>query len=777
MTTVTAMTESRAPGFAGNITDLLATSTPAWPENLRPPVGAPNVVVMLVDDMGYSDIGPFGSEIPTPHLDAVAAEGARLTDFHVTPTCSPTRAALLTGCNSHAVGMGAVANVDTGFPGYAAELPPNQPTWAETLRGHGYSTMAIGKWHLCRESDMHSAGNRHSWPLQRGFDQYYGFLEAQTSLHEPHQLYEGNSPVNIDQYPEGYYLTDDLTNRAVEMIADARASDPTKPFAMYYAHAAVHVPMHVKPADLARFRGKYAEGWDIIRARRLARQQELGVMPPELGLPPLTEELGYDIPVWDDLTDDGKALAARHMEGYAAMVGTIDESVGRLREVLGRLGELENTIFIFLSDNGASGGGGHDVGTFNHLRNLDRSRKPNNEERIAEDLPRLDEIGGPASWPQYASGWATTANTPFRRHKFSTYRGGHQVSFLMSWPAGLPETAGAIRNQYAHVTDLAPTILELIGLPVATERNGLAARPLDGVSMAGILRSADATSDHTEQYYECLGERAYYAGDWEAVAARTPMTPFESDRWELFDTAADPTQLDDLAAEHPERVEALIAAWREAAEQNQVFPLADGSPLHWFQRDPLEARFATPITLLPETPTLERFRASQLIDGRSFEFKAELAGYQAGDEGVLLAHGGQESGYVVYIEDGLLHLVQNAWGQMIAAEPVTVPVGARSIRVRVEAPGKARWVASIEIDGHSVRDGVELVQLSWLVPFSGLHVGAMRRSPVSAALRARHGSFPYSGQLSRITFRPGDFAPDAMSMMIEQFKLMGAATQ
>lgn len=765
------------PGFAGTITDALATSTPAWPARPTPPKGAPNVIVMLVDDMGYSDIGPFGSEIPTPHLDAVASEGARFTDFHVTPTCSPTRASLMTGCNSHAVGMGAVANVDTGFPGYSAELAENQPTIAEMLGQHGYATMAIGKWHLCRESDMHSAGDRHSWPLQRGFDQFYGFLEAQSNLHFPHQLYNGNSPLHIDQYPEGYYLTDDLTDRAIAMIADTKAADPAKPFAMYYAHAAVHAPMHVKAEDIAKFRGQYAQGWDEVRERRLARQKELGVLPEATEMAPLDDELGYDVPAWDDLTEDGKLLAARHMEGYAAMIGTIDESVGRIRDVLERLGELENTIFVFFSDNGASGGGGGDVGVLNHLGNLDRSRKLNTAERISEELPRIDEIGGPTTWPQYATAWATTSNTPFRRHKFSTYRGGHQVSFLMSWPAGLPEAAGAIRHQYAHVTDLLPTVMDLIGLPITTTRHGLDARPLDGTSMAPLLRDGDAASGHTEQYYECLGERAYYAGAFEAVAARKPMTPFSEDRWELFDTQADLTQLNDLAEEFPEKVEQLVAAWREAAEDNQVFPLADGSPLHWFLRDPADARFATEVTLIPETPALERFRASGLIDGRSFSFEVDLVDFTTADEGVLLAHGGQEAGYLLYIEDGLLHLEQNSWGRMLAAEPVPLREGTAKIRVNIDAPGGAVWLASITVDGELVRSGVEFTLLSWLVPFSGLYVGAMKRSPVSWELYQRRGTFAYTGKFSKITFTPGKLAPDAMALMLDFFRKMGMNTQ
>lgn len=776
-------------GFDGLITEALNTARPAWPQRPRPDRrqsgGAPDVVVMLVDDMGYSDIGAFGSEIPTPHLDAVAAEGARLTDFHVTPTCSPTRASLLTGCNSHAVGMGAVANVDDGFPGYAAELPANQPSMAEAFRDSGYATMAIGKWHLCREQDMHAAGDRHSWPLQRGFDQYYGFLEAQANLHAPAQLYEGNSPVATEEYPEGYYLTDDLTDRAVSMIAEAHAADPGKPMMMYYAHAAVHSPMHIKDGAAEEFRGRYDVGWEQVRATRRRRQDELGVVPAAAGTGPMDEDGGPDVPTWDSLSGDGKRLAARHMENYAAMVVSIDESVGRIRDIQRRLGRLENTIFVFLSDNGAAGGGGGDVGMFNFLANLDRSRRLSTDERIAEEIDRIDELGGPASWPHYAAAWATVANTPFRRHKFSTYRGGHQVSFLMSWPAGLGELGaenhgeGAVRHQYAHVTDLFPTLADLAGVDVPTSRGGRDARSLDGTSMAPALRSPDAPGSHGDQYYECLGERAYYAGEFELVARRTPVTPFSEDRWALYRPDEDPVQLDDLADQHPDVVADLVARWEAAAADNMVYPMSNGSPLHFFQRDPAEERLACETVLVPETPPMERFRASQLIDGRSFTIDVDLGpdGYRPGDAGALYAQGGQESGFVLYILDGAVRVEQNAWGRATSTPSAAVPAGARRIRLRIDAPGRHRWLASIEIDSDEVVTDAALTQLSWLVPFSGAVAGRMQRSPVSSTLHRSHGMFAYSGEWEKVTVRPGEHAPDAPALMLDAIREMGAATQ
>lgn len=785
-------------GFGGKIAEDLPSATPSWPDRPhadRGPDGgpggpAPDVIVMVVDDMGYSDIGPFGSEIPTPNLDAVAAEGATLTDFHVTPTCSPTRASLLTGCNSHAVGMGAVANVDDGFPGYAAELAENRPTMAEVFRGDGYATMAIGKWHLCREQDMHAAGSRHSWPVQRGFDQFYGFLEAQANLHHPAQLYEGNNPVHTTEYPEGYYLTDDLTDRATAMIAETHASDPTKPLMMYFAHAAVHVPMHIKPGAAGEHRGRYDAGWEAVRAERRARQDELGVMPADAGTAPLDDSTGPDVPSWNSLSGDGKRLAARHMENYAAMIGTIDESVGRIRDVQRRLGRLDNTIFVFVSDNGASGGGGGDVGIVNHLSNLNRAHNPGTDERIADEIGRLDEIGGPTTWPQYATGWATVANTPFRRHKFSTYRGGHQVPFLMSWPAGLGtlggerDGAGAVRHQYAHVTDLLPTVAELAGIEMSTTGSGRVARTLDGASMAPALRDPEAPSAHGDQYYECLGERAFYTpghgtGEWETVTDHTAATPFGADHWALYAVDRDPAQLEDVSAAHPDTVSDLAARFDDAALANGVYPMSNGSPLHFLQRDPAEERFVCETVLLPETPPLERFRASRLIDGRSFTADVEMGpgGYRPGDEGVLLSHGGQEAGYVLYVDRGYAVVEQNAWGAVIASEPATVPPGTRVLHLRIDAPGGHRWTATLEADGEPLGDGVEMLQLSWLVPFSGLSAGTMHRSPVSWRLYREHGMFPYTGRWDRIVVRPGAQAPDAPATMLDAIRTMGAPTQ
>ena len=318
------------PGFGGKIGRVISTSESWWPPRPTPAPDAPNIVIVLADDLGYSDLGCYGSEIPTPAIDALADRGVRYTNFHVTPLCSPTRAALLTGLNAHAAGMGFTANTDPGFPGYASELPRNQSSLAEILSAHGYATMAVGKWHLCREADLSIAGDTHSWPLQRGFDQFYGFLEALTDFHFPHQLFEGNNPVHIDQYPEGYYLTDDLTDRACRMIREVKTTDPDKPLFLYYAHGAVHAPLHAKAEDIARHRGNYDKGWDQLREERLARQKELGVVPADAELPPRNPEPNEDVRAWDSYAEPDRRVMARYMEVYAAMVESVDESVARI---------------------------------------------------------------------------------------------------------------------------------------------------------------------------------------------------------------------------------------------------------------------------------------------------------------------------------------------------------------------------------------------------------------------------------------------------------------
>ncbi len=757
--------------FEGKIGKVFATSEPWWPPRPQAPKGAPNVVVVLADDLGFSDFGCYGSEIPTPNVDATAAEGIRYTDFHVTPLCSPTRAALLTGCNSHAAGMGYVAHVDPGFPGYASELPENQPTLAEVMRANGYSTFMVGKWHLAKERDMSEAGDRRSWPLQRGFDEFYGFLEALTNFHHPHRMYDGNSVVQVDEYPEDYYLTDDLTDRAEQMIRETKAARPDKPFFLYYAHGAVHAPLHAKAADIERYRGWYDKGWDAIREERFARQQEMGIMPPGTELPPRNTEPGEDVRAWDSLSDKEKTLYARYMEVYAAMVDSIDESVGRLRAVLDELGELDNTIFIITSDNGASREG-KSAGTTSYFRDGGSSTRDVSDAVLDEAMAKLDEIGGPTTWPHYPRGWAMACNTPFRLYKITTFAGGHQVPLVLSWPSRISGDSQAFRRQYAHITDVLPTLVDLIGLTVPTQRNGLDAQPMAGRSMRAGIENPDAPSNHTEQYYECIGNRAFYRDGWEVVTFHQALTPFREDRWQLFHTENDPTQCHDLADEHPELVKELVSAWDDAAWENQVFPLYEGNRLKYYLKPPGLEAFTTPVRLSPKTPTLERWRASRLITGRSFRVVVDWS-YRRGDEGILVAHGGQEAGYVLYVEDECLHFLQNQFGEPRPLPPIPLGGSSTEVVLDVHAPGGGAWGVEVAVDGEQAASGDGFVQFAGFLPFEGIDVGVDRRSPVSWELYQRHGCFRFTGALHAVTYEPGPLAPDAEQRRIDEARRIG----
>ncbi len=387
------------------------------------------MVVILADDLGYADLGCYGSEIETPNLDRLAGAGLAYSNFHVTPMCSPTRASLLTGVQHHLAGFGTVAHSDAGFPGYAMELPATTATLPEILGAHGYATFMVGKWHLAKDSDISAAGPQHSWPCQRGFDRFYGFLDAFTNLHQPHRLTEDNHQVLVDRYPDDFYLTDDLTDHAVAMIRESKASNPDKPFFLYFAHGAVHAPLHAKAADIARYRGRYDVGWDELRRRRHARQLELGVIPPGTPLAPRNTETDHDVTPWDELSDAERELFARHMEVYAAMVDGVDQSVGHLLDALEELGERDNTIVIFLSDNGGSREG-EVTGTSSYYVHLLQG------DDVEADRARIELLGGPQTTPHYPRGWAMASNTPWRLYKINTHAGGHTVPFLMSWPGG-----------------------------------------------------------------------------------------------------------------------------------------------------------------------------------------------------------------------------------------------------------------------------------------------------------------------------------------------------
>ncbi len=721
---------------------------------------------MLVDDLGWSDVGCFGGEIATPNIDTLAAAGLRYTNFHVAAMCSPTRAALLTGVSPHRAGVGSVAQSDPGFPGYASELAGNVATIAEILRDAGWSTFMVGKWHLCKDSDEHAAGPQHSWPCQRGFDRFYGFLGPFTNLHHPGELLRDNTPVEVDQYSDGYYLTDDLTDQAIAMVRASKTADPAKPFLLYFAHGAVHAPLHAKASDIAKYLDTYRCGWDEIRARRFARQRELGVLPENAALPPRNSEPGDDVVAWDALTDDERALFARHMSVYAAMVDNIDQNLGRLVDALAELDALDDTIFLFMSDNGASREG-EAVGTSAYYVHLLQG------DDVEADRARLDLLGGPQTTPHYPRGWAMASGTPWRLYKLNMHAGGHTSPCIVHWPRGGLD-AGALRRQYVYVTDVLPTVLDLLGVARPEHRQGTGLQPLQGTSFAATLRVADALHPHNEQYAELNGKRGFYRDGWEIVTNHRPLTPFGDHEWQLYDLHADPTELRDLAAARPGLVAELAAAWEAAARENDVYPLDEGSSLRFLLRPEWVTTFRAPVTIPRGTPTLERWRSMQLIWFRSCSVRVALD-HVAGARGYLVAHGDQGSGYGVYVLDDELVFVHNdGRGHMTSLSAGELSPGAREVTLTLDAREGRRWEARLAVDADERPGTVDVPMLFGIAPFEGIDVGIDRRSPVSWEIFERFGPFAYDGALASARYEPGEPGPDSPDRLLEVIRKVGA---
>jgi arylsulfatase len=624
-------------------------------------------------------------------------------------------------------------------------------------RAARYQTLMIGKWHLTKDSEVNDAGDRSSWPLQKGFDRYYGFLDAFTNLHHPHRLIEDNHSVRVDEYPEGYFVTDDFTDRAISMIREAKASKPDKPFFLYFAHAAVHAPLHAKAGDIERHTDRYAEGWDTIRERRYQRQVELGVVDPSTDLAPRNTEHGDDVEPWDELDDDHQRLFARYMEVYAASVDNIDQNVGRLRAALEELGEWDNTLFVFTSDNGGSREGERN-GTSAYFRTLHFGRK-NTPEPFDEDLARLDDIGGPTTMPHYPRGWAMASNTPFRLYKINAHRGGHSVPFVVSWPAG-ELGAGELRHQFVHVTDILPTFLDIVSVDRPDTWRGNPVLPLAGENVSATLLDADAPGRGRDVAIENEGHRGYRREGWEAVTRHEPRTPYTGEPWELFDMAEDPTQLRDLAEERPELLAELQAAWEAAAWENQMLPLDEGTGYRYLLRPPWIESYDQPVVLHRDTPSLDRWRSQRLILWRDFEVTVSVT-LADGDAGMLVAHGDQGGGYALYVDTtSELVAVHNGYGLERELRGPVVPPGDHDLRLRVTCPGDDRWNLALAIDGTDVAAAEGFRLLMAIAPFQGIDVGIDRKSPVSWSVHERHGAFSFSGEIHRVSYQPGAPAPD-----------------
>jgi arylsulfatase A-like enzyme len=734
-------------GFPGRIGRTRAESEPHWPEPRRARPGSPNIVIVFMDDMGWADIGCYGAEIATPNIDALAGRGLRFNHYTTHPICSPARAALLTGRNAHSVATGWLANNNPGFPGYFGDIPLDAPTIAETLRAAGYATVAVGKWH----NSTNGAAPNPTWPTYRGFDRFYGFLEGETSYFFPARLVYNNIVAPIDEYPPGYYATDDWMDKALGFLTEICNQNPAQPFFLYVANNAVHGPLQAKEADLAKYRGRYDAGWDKLRAARLERQVALGIVPPGTHL----SDRDPLVPAWDGVPAEHKPLFARHMETYAAMLDCADQNVGRLIAFLERLGEIDNTIIVFSSDNGGTNSAGP-AGNIHFNRRFAGLPALS----TATDVERAGWIGTGRASAVYPMGWAQVSNTPFPSYKTYTGGGGRRVGFIVSWPAGLNDS-GAIRTQFAHVIDVMPTLLDLAGVPPLEISHGQPAKPMQGASIAPVLRDKAAPAPRREQYYECWANRAYYRDGWVAVSLQKRGDAIAFDNWTLHAHAEDFSESLDLRRQHPQKLQELVEAFDREAWNNMVYPLDNRTPTQRYNELPSHQR--PPSTsrrrFLPGGQTVHRGVVTPLVADRNFTIEMTFR-HATGNQGVLAAIGDITGGLVLFIEDGQLRLTYNGFGEFRSLVGPPVGAGEHIAALEYEALGERRGRGRLALDA-ACGDWGDLSPTLMNGMHEGLDIGLDRRAPVDWGLRERHGVFRYSGTIAEVVIASGPFAPDS----------------
>ncbi|WBP96976.1 arylsulfatase [Mycolicibacterium neoaurum] len=725
--------------FGGTIGTTIAESVPEFSEPPHPGQDAPNVVVIVLDDTGFAQLGCYGSDIDTAHIDQLAGNGLQFTNFHVTPLCSPTRAALLTGRSQHAVGMRAVSNFRTGFPHQLGHITDRAATIAEVLHTAGYATFAAGKWHLAPMEQCSAAGPFDQWPLARGFDRFYGFLDGETDQFSP-ELVCDNHMVDPPARPEeGYHLSEDLVDRLLAMITDSTSVRPDRPFFAYLPFGAAHAPHQAPAAYLRKYRGAFDEGWDIARQRVYRRQLETGLIPAGTALAPRNP----GVAAWDTLPADQQRLACRLQEAFAAFLDHTDDQIGRFVDGLRRIGVWDNTVLILLSDNGASQEGGpigvlHEMKFFNGIL-----------EDPADAVARLDDIGGPHSHTNYPWGWAQCGNTPFKWYKQNTHEGGVHVPMLVHWPAGIDQDhRGSRRDQFVNVSDIAPTLYELAGVTPPPIYRGVPQLPVTGHSFAALLNNPAAPSTNTVQYFEMAGSRALVAGDWKAVCKHIPGADYDTEPWELYDLSRDMSECEDLAAAEPERLAELIALWWREADRHGVLPLDDRGIELFAPRfrhhspHPVEGRYTYRPPCSPIPP-----QAFAPIGGTSFDLTARVTRAD-GQDGVLWATGTENSGIALFVQDDHLVVDYNAFGEhTVVISTRALPAGDAVLTARFRRGDHRGGTVDLEIDSVPVGHA-DLPLYMLMISSVGSSIGYDHGSAVSDRYRS---PFAFRGILHEIT--------------------------
>lgn len=746
-------------GFKGLIGKQIRDSKPHWDKRVTAKPGSPNILLILLDDVGFADWGPFGAEIDTPNLDQLAAHGLRYNNFTTTAVCSPSRAALLTGLNHHSAGLGWLANMDTGFPGYRGEIHKNAVTLPEVLKENGYSTMMVGKWHLTNSDHLSVVGPYDSWPTQRGFERFWGYLDGETNQWMPAYLYRGNEVIEVPR-DGSFYFPDAMTNTAIQMLKDQRAASRSKPFFLYYSTAAAHAPHHTKPEDRAKYRGAYDQGYDLIRAGRLSRQKALGIAPENTELAPYNP----GVKPWNTLATDEKRVSARLQENYAAFIDNTDQQIGRLIAYLRDAGELDNTLIILTSDNGASKEAGT-AGTTMATRYLHGI--PDTTEKNLEDY---ENIGGPNSHPNYPHGWMQASNTPFKYSKATTHGGGVRAPLIIYWPEKI--IGKGIRTQFHHINDLAPTILEAASITPPAKYKGQKVKPIEGTSMAYTFTVGRSPDRKTEQYYELAANRAYVSDGWKIVTYLPRNQAYDSVPWELYNLKQDFSEAHNLADRYPEKVKALEAKWWAAAERYDVLPI-DDRPIMEKGRGAMalvENIGFKQFVYSPGISTIHNIHAP-ILTGRAFSITAEFDRSSDKEEGVIVAQGGYDVGYTFFVQNNRLHYEVNIGGyRTVLKSTGELPAGKITVRaifkLGPQAQGSMAKENNQETDGdfsaHSLPRGTLSLYINDKpsgaghfappVPFNtweGLDVGRDQSTPVSKAYAV---PFTFEGRLDKVVY-------------------------
>ena len=727
--------------FKGKIAKSYEESREWWPEPVTPPPGAPNVIIFLLDDVGFAQFGSFGGLIETPEIDRLAANGLRFNNFHTTALCSPSRASLMAGRNPHSIGLGSHALTAMGFPGYNAMVPESAKSVANYLQTAGYVNYALGKWDHTPLYEVSQVGPFHRWPSGEGFDHAYTFMAADVHQFVP-VMWDDHAP---EPHRTTYHLDRDLADRAIQWITGHKSIKPDLPFMMLWASGSMHSPHHAPQEYLEKYRGKFDMGWDRAREMILANQKQLGVVPPDTKL---TQRIP-EIPAWDSLSSQEQRLYARQMEAFAAQMEHVDFQIGRVVETLRRIGELDNTLIFVTADNGASGEGGL-AGTFNETYVLNGLQTP-----FDANMRHYNNWGDTTTYPHYHAGWAMAGNTPFRYFKQSEHRGGQHDALVVHWPEAVT-ARGEIRDQYHHITDIAPSIMEATGIPMPQSYHGIEQQPMDGVSMLYSFNKADAPNRKKRQYYEMFGNRAIWADGWKAVTLHANRMPwelsvvqsFEHDEWELYHVAEDFSESTNVAARHPRKLEELKEMFEEEAWKYNVYPLYDDMIARISKQE--TRLFGDRKEFVYYAPGAIRIaeKASVPVKNRSHMIvtNIDLTGKE---EGVIVSVGGMTGGFSMFIKGRRLYYDYNYLdGMFYTLRSRRLPKGPTELKFNFIRTADYAGIGELYVNGEMV-DETEMPKMH-ISTYSLAETFDVGRDTGTQVSKHYKGPFPFSGVLDRV---------------------------